>query len=124
MRGAMLVAATLIGAGVAHAEFIASAPAYGGASQAIGVCYYVNLSDKDVKFKLSQIRRDTGLPIVQEAENTCQGKLPAFLSCRVVANITNDKAHYCLADVSDKGSIRGRFKARSQNAVLSSEPVR
>ena len=99
------------------------APGYGGPTQAVAVCYISNLGNTSVSFTSARIYKEFGVAVPLVTSNC--GTLTSQASCRYVANIANSVAHWCRADVSSKGNLRGRLEIRNGSAqVLSTESMR
>ena len=126
MRTILAAAVIFVGMGTAtQAAIVGSAPAYGGSSQNVVVCYYSNIGAAAVVFSSSVIRVEPGNAVTEVSE-FCVGSIPAGGRCRTVSisGILN-AAHWCRADVSDKAPLRGRMEIRnSSGTVLSSEEIR
>lgn len=125
MRVPLMIAALSIGyAAHARADVVFSAPAYGGASQSIAVCYYSTSRTKVVSFTKSAIVREDAVEL-QELSESCSGGGFSGGICRTVANISNNVAHYCEATVSSKKLVRGRLEIRSNaGVVLTTEEIK
>lgn len=122
---AILVSGTMIlgMATAAQADIVGSAPAFGESSQTAAVCYYVNGGATSVTFNSSQIFTEPG-NAVSEASETCGGALGPNARCRTVANIANNAAHWCRANVSNGRLIRGRLEIRSSFGINTTEKIR
>ena len=117
------VAVLLSSAASANAELFGSAPGYGGPTQAVAVCYISNLGNTSVTFTSARIYKEFGVTVPLGTSNC--GTLTSQASCRYVANIASSVAHWCRADVSSKGNLRGRLEIRNGSAqVLSTESMR
>lgn len=118
--------AIVIGMGSsAHAATVGSAPAYGGTTQSIVVCYYSNLGATSINVTSSQILVEPGTA-VSEATESCSGPIAAGSRCRTVSvTVVNNGAHWCRAVVDSKAALRGRMEIRdSSGNVLSSEEIK
>lgn len=110
----------------AQAELFGSAPAYGGPTQVVALCYISNLSSSAVSFTSARIYKEFGAPLgaTDLVANNCS-TLGSQASCRYVYRIINSAAHWCRADVSSKANLRGRLEIRNGSAgVLTSETMR
>ena len=126
MRTLLAAAALVIAMGsAADAAAVGSAPAYGGTTQSVVVCYYLNIGNSTITFTNSTILVKPGATMA-EASEFCSGGLLGGQRCRTVsATIVNNFAHWCRAVVDDKSSLRGRMEIRnSSGTVLSSEEIR
>ena len=126
MRTIIAAAAIVVGMGApAHADVMGSAPAFGGPTQNLVVCYYSNIGNSAVTFTSSVILVEPGNP-VSEASEFCGGSIPAGGRCRTVSNaIVTNGAHWCRAVVSNRALLRGRMEVRnSSSVVLTSEAIR
>jgi hypothetical protein len=116
------IAIALSASVVQAAGYVASAPAYGGPSQAVAICYYSTTYNVD--FTSSIILKEPGNAVAESSDN-CSGVLHGGGRCRTVANIGNSTAHWCEAFVDKPGRVRGRLELRnSSGAVLTSESAR
>lgn len=125
MRGTIIATAIVAGMGTAaHADVMGSAPAFGGSTQTVAVCYYSNLAANNVSITSSVILVEPGNPVAETSES-CTGSIQASGRCRTVANIVNNGAHWCRAVVGNKNPLRGRAEFRnSSGGVLTSEAIR
>lgn len=126
MRTFLAAAAMVITMGsAANAANVGSAPAYGGPTQSVVVCYYLNVGNSSIAFNSSRIFIEPGDP-VGEANEFCIGLMGPGQRCRTVSvTIANNAAHWCRANVSNKDSLRGRMEIRdSTGNVLTSEEIR
>ncbi len=126
MRTILAAAAIVVGMGtVADAATVGSAPAYGGPTQSVAVCYYSNIGASAVTFSSSIILVEPG-NAVAEASEFCGGAIAAGGRCRTVSGtLATNAAHWCRAVVDSKASLRGRMEIRdSSGNVLSSEGIR
>jgi hypothetical protein len=125
MRSTITAAAAMVAGmtAAAHAVTIGSAPAF-AAGQTVAVCYYSNLGPGSVTFNSSFIFAEPGV-ILAEASEFCGGVIPQGARCRTVANVPNNAALWCRADVSAKANLRGRLEIRGgSGATLTSETAR
>lgn len=129
MRAYLMAAAFLAGlATSAHAVNVGSAPAYGGPTQNVVVCYYSNVGSTSITFSDSQILSESGAgSVVAEVSEFCGAGtvVPPGQRCRTVSvSPIANLAHWCDAIVSSKGGLRGRMEIRnSSNVILSSQPI-
>lgn len=103
-----------------------SAPAFGGPTQNLVVCYYVNTGSVPVTISSSQVLEEPGIAVA-EASDTCGGVLPAQARCRTVtiSPILTDRAFWCRMTVSAKGNLRGRAEYRnSSGGIVTTEDIR
>jgi hypothetical protein len=123
MRAIILSAAMFVGmTAAAHAAVFGSAPAYGGGSQSVAVCYVSNIGNIGVRVTSARIFKEAGVSIPLSANNCSY--LYVWASCRIVANIQAGLAHWCHFDVDNKANLRGRMEVRSSSAVLTSEEMK
>ena len=124
MRTILAAAALVIAMGsAADAATVGSAPAYGGTTQSVVVCYYSNIGKVAINFTSSLILVEPG-NAATEASESCSGPIVAGGRCRTVTLVTNG-AHWCRAVVDNKALLRGRMEIRnSSGTVLSTEEIR
>jgi hypothetical protein len=126
MRTILAAAALLVGmAATAHADIMGSAPAFGGPTQNVLVCYYSNIGNSSVTFSSSSILAEPAIA-VGEASEFCGGAIGAGQRCRTVSvTLLTDRAYWCRAVVSAKAGIRGRAEFRnSSGTILTSQEIR
>ena len=126
MRTLLAAAALVIAMGsAADAAAVGSAPAYGGTTQSVVVCYYLNIGNSTITFTNSTILLEPGVAAT-EALESCSGAVGAGQRCRTVSvAIVSNVAHWCRATVDNKAPLRGRMEIRnSSGTVLSSEEIR
>ncbi len=126
MRTILAAAAVLASLGTsAQAVTMGSAPAYGGPTQSVVVCYYSNIGSLAVTFSSSVVLVEPGVPVA-EASEFCGGNIPGGGRCRTVSisGINTGGAHWCTAVVSSKATLRGRMEIRnSSGTVLSTQNI-
>lgn len=125
MRSMIIAAAAVSGLATgAHADIIGSAPAFGGQSQAVAICYYNQAGTRSITFNSSQIFVEPGQALGKSSDDCSRAITPAA-RCRTVANIPNNAAVWCRAEVSNGRSIRGRLEIRSSGgSVLTTQRIR
>jgi hypothetical protein len=129
MRVFLAAAAILAGLGTsAHAVEVGSAPAYGGPTQNVVVCYYSNVGGSSITFSNSSILSESAAGVlVGEVSEFCNAGtvLPPGKRCRTVSvSPIANLAHWCDATVSSKAGLRGRMEIRnSSSVILTTQPI-
>lgn len=131
MRSTIAAAVIFAAMGAAaQAEVIGSAPAFGGPTQAVAVCYYSNLGNGPINFSSSRIYAESSQAsapgvVLAPVSQTCGGTLGKARSCQTVANLQANKSVWCRAVVDKKANLRGRLEIKnSSGVVLTSEEAR
>ena len=113
----------------AHADILASGPAYGGPAQSVAVCYVYNPSNVNVTISSIRIVTEPFGGVLPVVSNNCTpssgaGLLAPGRTCRTVSN-TGSNVIACRVDLVSQPNARASFEIRSSNStILNTREVR